>query len=251
MSFRTLIGTPLLIVGLGGLVVGACEAAEAAAPTPTAREAVSAAMAAQPGVDLAIPLTEAQLPKGLTAEERKAQDSARDQHLRESCKQIPKDTFEKYQCERPVQVALIQQLDDLLARVADKQPQWPGVDVAAEQALWVTHRDACRQAQDIKMCLEFAYLERIAQLQAQFALVPVEGPIRYSCEGLEPPLLASFYATNPPLLILQQASQRLETWMRPTSGGVNFEGEGVNFHELKGGAEWTQGDKHYHCSQQP
>ena len=52
-------------------------------------------------------------------------------------------------------------------------------------------------------------------------------------------------------LVVQQGDTRMLTWMRPTSGGVNFEGNGVNFHEFKGGADWTQGDKQYPCQQQP
>jgi hypothetical protein len=262
MSFRALIWSRWLLAGFGGLVATSCLAAdtvssaqatsaEVGSVASAAVVTVSAAAATQALGDQVIPLTEAQLPKGLTADERKAQDSARNRMLREKCKAIPQDTFEKYQCERPVQVDLIEQLDKLLAELTPLQPAWPGVDVAADQAQWVVRRDACRQARDIKMCLEFVYLERIAQLQAQFERVPTEGPIAYHCDGLPQPLLATFYSTEPPLLVVQQGDTRMLTWMRPTSGGVNFEGEGVNFHEFKGGAEWTQGDQLYRCQQQP
>jgi len=262
MSFRALIGFRWLLAGFGGLVATSCLAADtlpmaqsasaaASGVTSGAVATVSAAVATQTLGDQVIPLTEAQLPKGLTGDERKAQDSARNRMLREKCKAIPKDTFEKYQCERPAQVDLIEQLDKLLAEVTPLQPAWPGVDVAADQAQWVVRRDACRQDRDIKMCLEFVYLERIAQLQAQFERVATEGPISYRCDGLAQPLVATFYSTEPPLLVVQQDDSRILAWMRPTSGGVNFEGEGVNFHEFKGGADWTHGDKQYRCQQQP
>lgn len=262
MSFRALIGSRWLLAGFGGLVATSCLAADtlpmaqsasaaASGVTSGALATVSAAVATQALGDQVIPLTEAQLPKGLTGDERKARDSARNRMLREKCKAIPKDTFEKYQCERPVQVDLIEQLDKLLAEVTPLQPAWPGVDVAADQAQWVTRRDACRQDRDIKMCLEFVYLERIAQLQAQFERVSTEGPISYHCDGLTQPLVATFYSTEPPLLVVQQGDSRILIWMRPTSGGINFEGDGVNFHEFKGGADWTQGDKQYRCQQQP
>jgi hypothetical protein len=239
-------------VSLGGLVSAHAAGTVSAAMATTASSASAiAATSTDNAENQVIPLTDAQLPKGMTADERKDKEQARNLMLREKCKDIPVDTFERYQCQRLVQLDLIQQLDEILASVKDKQARWTGVDVAAEQNAWLKQRDACHQAKDVKMCLEFAYLQRIGQLQAQFGLVPHEGPVSYACDGIGAPLVVSFESTNPPLLVLEQGGQHKYGWMLPTSGGVNFAGADFNFRELKGGAEFTQGDKLYACRQLP
>lgn len=192
-----------------------------------------------------IVLTEAELPKGKDAETRKAEDLARDQALRAKCKAIPKDTYDKYLCERRAQVDLVNQLDELLQQVATLTPRWP-VDVAADQAQWESRRNACRTDQDVKMCLEFAYLERIGQLQAQFGLVAADGPIAYQCGDTA--LQLTYHATNPPLVEVSHAGEHRLAWMRPTDMGVYYRGE-VTVREYRGGADVTWAQQTWACQQ--
>ena len=247
MGASTVVRSAVWLMMLAGINVSQAQETVSAAVGSTV-SAASASDGLQPKVQ---PLSEAELPKGATGEAIKAQESARNRQLRAKCKNIPVGSYEKYLCERPEQVELIESLDGLLKQVAALTPAWSGVDVAAEQQSWQTALESCRQQNDIKMCLEFAYLKRIAQLQAQFALVASEGPIHYRCEGIEQPLALTFYATNPPLLAFKQESQYTLAWMMPTSGGVNYEGEGVNFLERKGGGELTLGNSRHPCVQQP
>ncbi len=245
MGACTLFRSALSLALLAGLSISQAQESVSAASSTMA---TSTGDASQPRVQ---PLTDAELPKGLTSDELDAQTSARNQALRAKCRDIPVGTYEKYLCERPEQVELIESLDALLKQVAGLTPVWSGVDVAAEQQSWQTALETCRQQTDIKMCLEFAYLKRIAQLQAQFALVPSEGPIHYRCEGIEQPQALTFYATNPPLLAFVQNERHTLAWMMPTRGGVNYEGDGVNFLERKGGGELTLGNSRHVCVQQP
>lgn len=247
MGACTFVRSAVWLAVLAGVSVSQAQEAVSAAVGSTV-SAAAASEALQPKVQ---PLSESELPKGPSGEAIKAQESARNRQLRAKCKDIPVGSYEKYLCERPEQVELIETLDALLKQVAGLTAVWPGVDVAGEQASWQAGLASCRQQNDIKMCLEFAYLKRIAQLQAQFALVASEGPIAYRCEGIEQPLVLTFYATNPPLLAFKQGSQDTLAWMMPTSGGVNYEGEGVNFLERKGGGELTLGKRRHVCVQQP
>ena len=247
MGACTLFRSALSLALLAGLSISQAQESVSAASGTTATSTLTAD-ALQPRVE---PLTDAELPKGLTGDELDAQKSVRNQALRAKCRDIPVGTYEKYLCERPEQVELIESLDALLKQVAGLTTVWSGVDVAAEQQSWQTALETCRQQTDIKMCLEFAYLKRIAQLQAQFALVASEGPIHYRCEGIEQPVALTFYATNPPLLTFVLDGRHTLAWMMPTSGGVNYEGEGVNFLERKGGGELTLGNSRHPCVQQP
>lgn len=247
MGACTLFRSALSLALLAGLSISQAQESVSAASSTTATSTLTAD-ALQPRVE---PLTDAELPKGVATDELDAQKSVRNRALRVKCKDIPVGTYEKYLCERPEQVELIDTLDGLLKQVAGLTPAWSDVDVAAEQQRWQTDLETCRQQTDIKMCLEFAYLKRIAQLQAQFALVASEGPVHYRCEGIEQPVALTFYATNPPLLTFVQNERHSLAWMMPTSGGINYEGDGVNFLERKGGGELTLGNSRHLCVQQP
>lgn len=187
--------------------------------------------------------------KSLEDRSKRIDDRARE--LRNKCRAYKRDTMEKYMCERIAQVDLQDNLAQLLKDIAGKQSDWPGLNVAAEQQAWLKQRDACANQPELKMCLEFAYLERIATLQAQFDLMPKEGPVKYACHDYSEPLLLTFVSTNPPLVVRQRGDQRQIAWMHPTSGGDKFEGEQFVFHEVRGGGELIQDGKTYSCVQQP
>lgn len=222
----------------------AVSAATPSVSAASATEATSAAAATLPAPRVIV-LTEAQLPKGKDAETRKAEDLARDQALRAKCKAIPKDTYDKYLCERRTQVDLVIQLEALRKQLEGQTPRWP-VDVAAQQHQWEARRDACRQDQDVKMCLELAYMERIGQLQTQFGLVAADGPIQYQCG--DQVLQLTYHATNPPLVEVVKGEQHRLAWMRPTDNGVDYHGD-VTVHEYRGGADITWDQQTLQCRQ--
>lgn len=240
----SLLCTPLLA---DEMVSAAQSTTGSAAATTLAVPASAAAITLDNGKSRVVRFTEAQLPKGLTADERKSKDSELNAKLRQKCKKVT-ELFDNYLCERPPQVELVEQLDSILKQVAGKSPVWP-VDVAAQQAAWLKKREACRQDQDIKMCLEFSYLTRISELQAQFALVPQEGPVRYQCANVAEPIPVTFYSTNPPLITVTLDKQPQFAWMFPTGGGVNYQGEGVNFLEQRGKASISYNGNSLACVQ--
>src|SRR2546430_2544024 len=55
--------------------------------------------------------------------------------------------------------------------------------LAADQQRWLNERDACAKSSDKNACAKERYLQRIADLQAQFKLVPSHGPFRFVCNN--------------------------------------------------------------------
>ncbi len=232
-------------------VASAPSAAPATLPATTSASTASSAAVATVSeatstglVAKVIPLTEADMPKGQTADERKASDQTRDRALRVKCKAIPKDTFEKYQCERPPQLELQSQLADLLKQVASKTPRWAGIDVPAAQQQWEKQRDACHKDKEVKMCLEFAYLDRIGELQAQFGLVAAQ-TVKYQCG--DTPVALTFHATNPPIAEVVKGDEHQLAWMHPVDGGVNYHGPAVSVREGKDGIDLQWHDSKLTC----
>ena len=230
----------LLLCVLAGKVMALAES------LPIAPAASAAAITLDNGKSRVVLLDEQALPKGLTADERKAIEGKRNTELRRKCKAV-KDLFDNYMCERPQQIELNAELDKYLKLVDGKVARWPGVDVAAEQKAWLAQRDACRHDQDVKMCLEFSYLKRISVLQAQFALVPEEKPLSYRCEGENAPVITRFLSTNPPLLVLERGSKVSFAWMMPTGNGVYYDGEGIRIEEQRAALQLNEAGKRSRC----
>src|SRR5207253_2986890 len=55
--------------------------------------------------------------------------------------------------------------------------------LAADQQRWLNERDACAKSSEKSPCTKERYLQRIADLQAQFKLVPSHGPVHFVCNG--------------------------------------------------------------------
>lgn len=250
---------------LGAMPLTAAEVSAAAAPVSSAATvssavttalsvstsaAVSAAPATASGatarglVAKVIPLTEADMPKGKSADDRKNDDQARDRMLRAKCKAIPKDTFEKYQCERAPQLELQKQLADLLKQVATMTPRWSGIDVPAAQTQWEKQLDNCHHDNEVKMCLEFSYMDRIGELQAQFGLVAAQ-TVKYQCG--DTPVALTFHATNPPVVEVVKGDEHQLAWMHPVDGGVNYHGPAVSVREDKDGIDLQWHDSKLRC----
>lgn len=123
MGACTFVRSAVWLVMLAGMSVSQAQETVSAAVDSTVG-AATASDGLQPKVQ---PLSEAELPKGPTGEAIKAQESARNRQLRAKCKDIPVGTYEKYLCERPEQVELIEALDDLLKQVAPLTPAGLGL----------------------------------------------------------------------------------------------------------------------------
>jgi uncharacterized protein len=76
------------------------------------------------------------------------------------------------------------------------------------QAAWVTERDACGKADELRQCVLAGIAQRIHQLrQASPAKLSGDGisigPIAYSCKGIEGPLSVTFINSDPGALAIE------------------------------------------------
>lgn len=75
-------------------------------------------------------------------------------------------------------------------------------ELKAEQRGWIKGRDDCWKSADKRGCVEQAYVLRIAELQAAYALVPATGHAVYLCEGQAGKrVTATYFQTEPPTAI--------------------------------------------------
>jgi len=62
----------------------------------------------------------------------------------------------------------------------------------------LSERDACSKSSDKTACTKERYLQRIADLQAQFKLVPSHGPVHFVCNGDPGNVLVAQYFDSDP-----------------------------------------------------
>jgi uncharacterized protein len=117
--------------------------------------------------------------------------------------------------------------------------QFPPKDLAnfkAEQIGWVKGRNDCWKAGGtaVRDCVKQSYLERTAELQAGFALVPSQKPVFFACNNNPAnAIVVTFYATNPPTARLERGDTTITAFLRPSASGSKYEGQNVSF--------WTKG----------
>lgn len=153
-------------------------------------------------------------------------------------------------CKRPSLQALDTQLRELYAGLSGHSVP-AGVDLAGELASWQAKRTACAEAPDISVCIEMTYLEQISRLQAQFALVPSEGPIAYACAQPALPLSVTFFATPLPTVAVRLDGDTRLAHLHPDGGGIHYVGSGLTFTEQRAAAHIQWDQRQLSCDQQP
>ncbi len=165
------------------------------------------------------------------------------------CRQAGEDAILSRLCKRAPLQALDTELRELYAGLP-AQAQPADVDVAGELAAWQVQRDACAEVADISVCIEMRYLEQISRLQAQFALVPSEGPIDYACEQPALPLRVTFFATPLPAVAVRLDGETRLAYLHPDGGGIHYVGPGLGFTEQRAAAQIQWEQRQLSCRQQ-
>jgi uncharacterized protein len=121
----------------------------------------------------------------------------------------------------------------------------------AEQRGWIKGRDDCWKSDDKRRCVESLYVNRIAELQAKYRLVPYKGPILYACDG-DPrnEVIATFFQTDPPTLIAERGDQISLMYLQPAGSGSKYYGRNESLWEHQGEAiiTWGYGAKEMQCT---
>ena len=164
-----------------------------------------------------------------------------------NCNDVTVPLLQAY-CERPILNTLDGQIRKLMVELATKQSPY-NVDLQKDQQSWLSRHDTCMKDKDLKMCLELSYMERLSQIQAQFELVPKEGPIHYQCGTDKQDAWLTFYATPLPAVFVKYHDQVREAFMGPLSRGVKYASHELTVIERKKAATISWDDKTLDCQQ--
>jgi uncharacterized protein len=165
-----------------------------------------------------------------------------------SCNDLTVPLLQAY-CERPILNLLNGQILKLMTELTAKQAQYPQFDLQKDQQAWLSRHDLCMKDKDLKMCLELSYMERLSQLQAQFELVPKEGPIHYQCGTDKQDAWLTFYATKLPAVMVKYQDHYRIAFMGPLSKGVKYSSHELTVVERKKAATISWDDKTLDCEQ--
>lgn len=112
----------------------------------------------------------------------------------------------------------------------------------AEQRGWIKGRNDCWKADDRRLCIETAYVQRIAELQARYRLAEAIGPVVYACDGnTRNEIVATFFRTDPPTLIAERGDQFSLMYLQPSGSGARYQGRNESLWEHQGEALITWG----------
>src|SRR5438046_9506294 len=109
--------------------------------------------------------------------------------------------------------------------------------LAADQQHWLNERNACAKSSEKSACTKERYLQRIADLQAQFKLVPSHGPFRFVCNG-DPHmvLVAQYFETDPATARFTYDGRTVTAFIQRSGSGARYGGPGVRYGEHRGQA---------------
>lgn len=107
--------------------------------------------------------------------------------------------------------------------------------LAADQQRWLRERDACSKSSDKTACATERYQQRIADLQAQFKLVPSRGPFQFVCNG-DPGkvLVAQYFDTDPATARFTHDGRTVTAFIQRSGSGARYGGPSVSYWEHQG-----------------
>lgn len=124
----------------------------------------------------------------------------------------------------------------------------------ANQRGWVKGRDDCWKATEVRDCVETAYRQRIAELQARYRLVESRGPFIWACDGpAGGEVIVRFFATDPAVAIAERGDAVSLMFQQPAASGTRYAGRNETFWEHQGDArvQWGYGVPEMRCTLRP
>jgi len=121
--------------------------------------------------------------------------------------------------------------------------------LAADQQRWLNERDACGKSSDRAACVQERYLQRIADLQAQFKLVSSRGPFRFLCNG-DPNsvLVAQYFETEPATARFTHDGRTVTAFIQRSGSGSRYGGPSISYWEHQGEASVVWFGRSMKCS---
>ena len=143
-------------------------------------------------------------------------------------------------CQSASLAALDTWLQDTYMNALGKVSGQQEMTLKAMQRGWIKGRDACWQATDLTRCVRDQYIERISELQAQYALVKPTAQAALACPE-ERVYVARFFDTPAPAMIIEGGPSTLLLWQKKAASGTRYEGANTLYWEHHGDAEFISG----------
>ncbi|WP_454062721.1 MliC family protein [Candidatus Nitrospira salsa] len=159
-----------------------------------------------------------------------------------SCDSVPDDNVEAMICGDTELSALDRKFSGVYAAASKKATNEHPSVLKAEERGWIKGRNDCWKSNDKRGCVRDGYRRRIAELQAQYRLVPSNEPVRFVCDGnLANEVVATFFQTDPSTLIAERGDSISLMFVQPSGSGAKYQGRNETFWEHHGEASITWG----------
>lgn len=121
--------------------------------------------------------------------------------------------------------------------------------LAADQQRWLNERDKCSKSPEKNACTKDLYMHRIADLQAQFKLVPSRGPFRFVCnKDPNNVFIAQFFETDPATARFTYDGRAVTSFIQRSGSGARYGGPSVSYWEHQGEASIVWFGKSFKCA---
>ena len=149
------------------------------------------------------------------------------------------NAVEKLICSDPGLSTMDRQLASVYAEAEKKAGA--ATALKTEQESWIARRNGCKGS-GLRGCVERAYSNRIAELQAKSGLVKSTGPVTFACtsaDGQKSSVVATFFQSTPPSMTLERAGRTLFGLVAMSGSGARYEGANLTYWEHQGEAQVT------------
>ncbi|MGW8466646.1 MliC family protein [Pseudomonas sp. CLCA07] len=116
--------------------------------------------------------------------------------------------------------------------LTDEHSVPPPNKVMLDQQFWIDGRNQCGTAAEPKACTVRSYAERAHQLRQGSAIVRTkdpdrltDGPLTFRCTGLNGPIAATFFTTQPGVVYLKWANASITLNQMPSDSGTRYIGK--------------------------
>lgn len=158
------------------------------------------------------------------------------------CGKVQAGSIEDMVCQDAGLIKLDQQLAEVYSQATDKAKNEQPPVLKAMQRGWVKGRNECWKSDDKRTCVESSYQTRIAELQAQYRLVEMTGPVIYACDDNPAnEVVVSYFKTEPATLIAERGDQTSLMFIQPSGSGAKYQGGNESLWEHQGEAKVVWG----------
>lgn len=183
-------------------------------------------------------------PKAATAAAAPAQGPAFD------CRKAEAGSIEAMICGDAELSALDRKLAGVYAAATAKAKNEQPPVLRAGQRGWIKGRNDCWKSGDRRGCVRDEYIRRIAELQANYRLVPSRGPFAFACDGnAANEVVVTYFATEPSTLIAERGDSVSLMFQQVAASGAKYQGRNESFWEHQGVATivWGYGAPEMRC----